>query len=317
MIRARKFEYVLAVLEEGTFSKAAEKLFITQPALSAEIKKIEAGLGHTPIFDRSCSPVRLTKEGEYYVAKMKQLLAIEQELAAHFHADAPSSDAPIRIGSSAFFCNYMLGPIITEFKKQWSMAQFELVETYITEMERMLRNDQLDFILNTDRMDQSIYQSVVCFYETLILAVPADNPINDTLKDYQLAVDDIVNRRQNDPAFPAVDLKLFAKEPFILMKQGHDLYEKAYAFCSLYEFTPHVSLYLDQMITAFHFAKNGQGITFIRDILLDYCDAEDKLCFYKLPLSLARREVLLSYKRDNILSKAEQAFLSSMKFKAC
>lgn len=55
-------EYVYAVYEEKSFSKAAQKLYITQPALSTAIKKVEKKIG-TPIFDRSTSPIGLTPGG--------------------------------------------------------------------------------------------------------------------------------------------------------------------------------------------------------------------------------------------------------------
>ena len=59
----RNMEYVYAVYKEMSFSRAAEKLFISQPALSAMVKKVEKRIG-SPIFDRSCSPIRLTEIGQ-------------------------------------------------------------------------------------------------------------------------------------------------------------------------------------------------------------------------------------------------------------
>ena len=58
-------EYIYAVYEEKSFSKAAQKLYITQPALSTAIKKVEKKIG-TPIFDRSTSPIGLTPGGEVF-----------------------------------------------------------------------------------------------------------------------------------------------------------------------------------------------------------------------------------------------------------
>ena len=57
-------DYVYAVYKERSFSKAAEKLYISQPALSSTIKKVEKELG-LQLFDRSTSPVRVTPAGEY------------------------------------------------------------------------------------------------------------------------------------------------------------------------------------------------------------------------------------------------------------
>ena len=68
----RRKEYVYAVYEEKSFSKAAQKLYITQPALSTAIKKVEKKIG-TPIFDRSTSPIGLTPGGEVYIDAIEKL----------------------------------------------------------------------------------------------------------------------------------------------------------------------------------------------------------------------------------------------------
>ena len=83
-------EYVYAVYEEKSFSKAAQKLYITQPALSTAIKKVEKKIG-TPIFDRSTSPIGLTPGGEVYIDAIEKLT--EQEIAAG-RMIARGEDAP-------------------------------------------------------------------------------------------------------------------------------------------------------------------------------------------------------------------------------
>ena len=71
-------EYVYAVYEEKSFSKAAQKLYITQPALSTAIKKGGKKKIGSPIFDRSTSPIGLTPSGEVYIDAIEKLFALEQ-----------------------------------------------------------------------------------------------------------------------------------------------------------------------------------------------------------------------------------------------
>ncbi len=59
-MKNRSFEYVYTVFQEGSFSKAAAKLYISQPALSAAIKKVETELYGVPLFNRGVNPVTLT-----------------------------------------------------------------------------------------------------------------------------------------------------------------------------------------------------------------------------------------------------------------
>ena len=79
MLMLKEMEYVYAVYEEQSFSKAARKLYLSQPALSAAVRRAEAEI-HTPIFDRSTNPIRLTAAGSYYIDAVKRILDIRQEM---------------------------------------------------------------------------------------------------------------------------------------------------------------------------------------------------------------------------------------------
>ena len=74
-----EMEYVYRVYQEKSFSKAAEDLFLTQPALSMAVRKVEDSLG-MPIFDRSVRPMRLTPAGEAYIEFIRNTQYLEQEL---------------------------------------------------------------------------------------------------------------------------------------------------------------------------------------------------------------------------------------------
>ena len=78
-----EIRYVYAVYQERSFTKAAKKLFISQPALSSMVKKAEQEVG-SPIFDRSTVPLTLTKEGEVYIRTIRQIMLLEKNLKAYF-----------------------------------------------------------------------------------------------------------------------------------------------------------------------------------------------------------------------------------------
>ena len=71
-------EYVYEVYKEKSFSKAAQNLFISQPSLSANVKRIEKKVGY-PIFDRSTKPLGLTECGEKYIQCVEKMHAAEME----------------------------------------------------------------------------------------------------------------------------------------------------------------------------------------------------------------------------------------------
>ena len=83
---APELTYLYAVYTEGSFSKAAEKLFITQPALSIAIKKIEDEIG-MPLFDRKKKPLKLTDAGEIYIDAIKKMQITEMESRQKINAE--------------------------------------------------------------------------------------------------------------------------------------------------------------------------------------------------------------------------------------
>ena len=75
------FEMVRTICEYGSFSRAAEELYIGQSSLSMAIQRIEAELG-TPLFDRRQHPVRLTAAGEEYMRYYRQIMPLQNNMMA-------------------------------------------------------------------------------------------------------------------------------------------------------------------------------------------------------------------------------------------
>ena len=80
MFSKREYEYVMEIAKEGSFSKAAQKLYISQPALSGAIKKIEKQLYGIALFDRNVNPVALTPAGQYYLEKTRKIYELSNEM---------------------------------------------------------------------------------------------------------------------------------------------------------------------------------------------------------------------------------------------
>ena len=109
-------EYIYAIYQEHSFSKAAQKLFVSQPWLSSVVKKVEQEI-KTPLFDRSTNPISLTPAGEYYIQQVEKVMAIEEDMREHFAA-LSSPGTQLHIGSSMFFCTYVLPRLFQEFREQ-------------------------------------------------------------------------------------------------------------------------------------------------------------------------------------------------------
>ena len=293
------YEYVRTIVQEGNFSKAAQKLYISQPALSAAIKKIEKDLNGIPLFDRSVNPVKLTVEGEYWLERAREIDRIETQIREHFAAAAGIRSGTISVGSSAYFCAYLLANLIREYHHLNTSCEIDLTECDATSMDQGLRKGTLDVGIDVEQLDPDLFDSYNLGKEYLLLAVPASFPVNRKAARYQIWREQILDRSFLRDDVPGVDLGLFRKEPFVLLKKNQDSYRRAIALCEEAGFEPDVTLYLDQLLTAYSVARNGQtGCVFFRDTIVQYAEDTDKLCYYKLGSPLAARDIRLSVRKN-------------------
>lgn len=304
-----EMEYVYAVYQEKSFSKAAKKLFISQPALSAMVKKAESEIGR-PIFDRSTIPLTVTDDGAYYIKEIEQILFIKKNIEAYFKDLSDLKTGNLSIGGSSFFCSYVLAELFGRFRKKYPGVSIHILEGNIKELRQGLENESLDLIIETaikaedDSVDKYYYGR-----ETIILAVPACFPVNQKLGPFQLSFQDICNDRHLESGFPPVPMQEFRDLPFLLLKEGNDMYHRSMTICRNAGFTPHAAILLDQILTSFNIASSGAGAVFIRANILKYLPESDRLIYYKIGDSLATRTILVAAKKGRYLSRCARKFL--------
>ena len=288
MLMLKEMEYVYAVYQEQSFSKAARKLYLSQPALSAAVRKAEAEI-HTPIFDRSTNPIRLTAAGEYYIDAVKRILDIRQEMETYFDALDGERRETVRVGSASFFCAHVLPAVVEEFQRQYPSWRVSLLEANVQDLRQCLQSGVIDLSLDVEPADPRLFRSAVWFEETILLAVPAAFPVNRGLEAFRLTARQVREKIHLREEFPPVDLSRFAQEPFLLLKQGNDLRRRGLELCRNAGFTPKIVMELDQLLTSYYVARDGRGCTFLRDGLAECIDQDDGLAFYKLGDAAARR----------------------------
>ena len=130
-------DYVYEVYKEKSISKAASNLYISQPSLSARIKKIEEKLG-MPIFDRNTSPLRLTEFGQMYIKAIEEVREIEKRLENCIADINTLRKGTLSIGASNIFAAYALPPIIANFKIKYPEVEIKLTEGNTAVLESLL-----------------------------------------------------------------------------------------------------------------------------------------------------------------------------------
>ena len=107
-------DYVYEVYKEINFSKAAKNLYISQPSLSAAVKKVETRLGF-PIFDRSTTPIQLTEFGKEYIKAIEVIMDVENGFNNFVNDVNELKSGSISIGGTNLFASYILPPLLSGF----------------------------------------------------------------------------------------------------------------------------------------------------------------------------------------------------------
>ena len=304
-------DYIYEVYKERSFSAAAKKLFISQPALSASVKKVEERLGFI-IFDRSTSPISVTQEGQIYIESLEKIRRINAETLTRLSDVAKLKYGHLTICGYNFISSLILPKIIFEFTKKYPGITVEHISTAATNLSNLILNETADIII-TQITDNDLFEYEPLFNETLLLGVPTAFKINDSLKEYQITKQEVINGKHLREDIPIVDIKLFKDEPFILLKQSNDTYKRAKRLFDDNDMKPsNVVLYVDQHLTSHNMACAGIGVILVSDEVVKLSKRQG-LVFYKLDNKYASRTMHIAYKKNRYVSKAMQEFINIAK----
>ena len=300
-------DYVYEVYLERSFSAAAKKLFISQPALSAAVKKVEKRLGVT-IFDRSTNPVSLTSAGRVCIESIEKMRALQHNMLNQLNDLSEIKSGSVIVSGENFIASFILPRIIRAFSQRYQGVQVELVESHTHDLKNQLLEEKVDILVAHD-FDPELFVSYPLSDETLLLAVPAAHPINEAFADAALTDRDIKNGHYLDRGCPRVELSAFSDSFFIVLKKGNDMYARAMQLCENAGFAPKVRISPDQLLTAYNMTKEGLGVTVVTDNLVRVMGSETRCCFYKLAGEDTRRRLSIGYKKKRYPSSAMEAFV--------
>lgn len=194
-----------------------------------------------------------------------------------------------------YFCTYVLPALLEDFKAQYPQVALTLCEGNSRSLGEKLLDGQLDFLLETEHPHDPGITTVPWAAEEIVLAVPASYPINRQLGPYCYTFAEFLLRGKQENKNPPVPLGSFQNEEFMFLQPDNDIHQRSLRICQNAGFTPRISLFLTQMMTAYYMVCEGRGLAFLRSSIPDHVAATDSVVFYQLDDPLALRNIYLSY----------------------
>ena len=176
-----QIRYFLTIAETGNFSRAAERLYLSQPSLSTGIKKLEKELGVT-LFERGGRRTVLTPAGRSFLAKATAI--VEQYQSALHELKGFREQPTLRVGVLSTMRVAELAELVSSFREHHPNVTFELYDRTLDKLRDSLEAGEVDVAItvlsvrsNTDASIREDPQtSTVLFQQPLLLAVPLSHP---------------------------------------------------------------------------------------------------------------------------------------------
>mgnify|MGYP000905337653 CR=1 FL=1 len=278
-------KYVLRVAETGSFSKAAELLFISQPAISQSVKRLENELG-VDLFRRESNSVTLTSAGKLFVEDGKAMVELSKRMKKRIFDVQNLKYGNISIGVSPFYEKFYLSKILPEFHKEYPGVDIEIVENYTGVLEDLVLRRKIDLCITPLPLTIQSLNYEPLFEESILLAVPIQHPLNS-----KICPDSGEERL-------VADLSLFKDEEFIMYRQGRRMRAMCMDLCKQAGFIPNIIFEANNSEILNALVAGGMGVGFVPMGIEICCPPEQRAAYYFLQSQNATRTFTIVYNDD-------------------
>lgn len=142
----RHLRYLLAVVDHGNFTRAAQALYVSQPTLSQQIRQLEESLG-AELLERGGRTVQPTDAGAVYVEYARRVLRELEAGKRAIHDVKDLSRGHLRVAMTPTFMAYLAGPLVRDFLADYPRIHLEIFELSMASIEAGLSEDSLDIAI--------------------------------------------------------------------------------------------------------------------------------------------------------------------------
>lgn len=288
-------KYIYEIYKENSFTKAAQKLFISQPALSSAVSKYEKSLGFQ-IFDRSKNPLRVTSKGRILIEAIENIIDIETLAEKQITLIDNEHKREIVIGGTTNAAYYLFPKICAIFHKEYPSVPVRINlgnKNSGNAFQKELQDGTLDLVIDYIPISPPLKSTVIC-EERLVVIVP-DSLVSEKLKQYAITYDELQNVNRADA--PRVkDTSLFRDVSFVDFNKGSKVMRyKMEEIFGEYRTIPLIISNYNNSILHYNFAKEGVGaiLTSIVSATAFFSNS-DKVSYFLIDNKKAKRALYMT-----------------------
>jgi DNA-binding transcriptional LysR family regulator len=286
-----QLEALVTIAQEHSFSRAAEHLARTQPAISIAIKKLEEEIG-VPLLDRARKNVALTDAGEVMFEYAQKIISLRSEAVSSIKELRQLHRGKVTVGANESTSLYFLPNVILSYRQQYPQVKVEVHRTFSEQLPRLVKEHRVDFALLAYDPQDSQLESFIVLQDELVLIM---NPKHRLAKKQKVTVHDL-----GGETFLAHNVKSPAREKVIQFFRDHQV-------------PLNISIELATIETIKRFAELSLGVAFAPLMCVQEEIQSGKLVTVPVQGLKIKRTLRVVYLRDRVLSHAAAAFLELVK----
>ncbi|MGD9865539.1 MAG: LysR substrate-binding domain-containing protein [Pseudodonghicola sp.] len=241
----RQLRYFEALALHGHFGRAADASAISQPALSVQIRELEAALG-VALFERGPRQVRLTGFGEVFAERVRDILRSVDELGDLARASRDHLAGRLRIGVIPTIAPYLLPTIVGNIARANAGLDIQVRETVTPKLIEELSEGRLDTAIVALPVSEPAFVEVALFSEDFVLVRPGE-----------------------DAAKPVPSPEMLREMRLLLLEEGHCFRDQALSFCNMQFTRPRELLDGSSLSTLVQMVGAGIGVTLIPEMAVE------------------------------------------------
>ncbi|MGO8854453.1 MAG: LysR substrate-binding domain-containing protein [Steroidobacteraceae bacterium] len=243
----KDLKYLVALADTGHFGKAAERTFVSQPTLSAQLKKLEQYLG-VKLVERQPKNIQLTEVGKQIVVRARRMLDESDEIIALARNNTDPFAGKLKVGLIPTIGPYLLPRVMQKLRKALPHLGLMLYEHQTEALLKRLRDGEIDLGIMALPIAQDGLESRQLYEEAFTVALPNNHPLaaKSTIK--------------------VQDLK---GQTLLLLEDGHCLRDQALEVCSRIEIREAEDFRATSLETLRQMVVAGLGITLLPETAVE------------------------------------------------
>ncbi|MBO5903347.1 MAG: hydrogen peroxide-inducible genes activator [Tidjanibacter sp.] len=288
-----QLEYLLAIVNCGSFSQASERCFVTQPSLSMQIKNLEEELG-VMLLDRTKKPIVPTQAGEIVVERAREALLAYDRIKESVAELQGSVDGHLRLGVIPTIAPYLLPRFLSTFAEKYPKVELEIKELTTPQIIEAMRHDEIDAALLAggtcpeDITEQELFSDRFYVYAS---------PLHPLYERSNVRIEDI---DQHD---------------LLLLSDGHCLKDQILELCGTTRRQAPYFFESGSLETLMRVVDISPAITIVPEMAVEYIPAERRDRIKTLAKGATSRKIAIAirrtYAKSSIINALREVILST------